>query len=56
VSADQALRAKTPAGQVSRRDRFLAWLVTGAPSRVVAFLWDFAAAWLRWATNKLRRR
>jgi hypothetical protein len=45
---------------VSRRanafERFAAWLLTGPVGRVVAFFWDLGAAWLGWATSKLRRR
>ena len=37
------------------RDRVAAWLVTGPVGRVIAFVWDLSAAWLRWARESLRR-
>jgi hypothetical protein len=42
--------------ELSTRDRFLAWLVTGPVGRIVAFVWDLGAAWSRWAVTKVRRR
>lgn len=38
------------------RDRALAWLLTGPLGRLAAFLGDLGAAWLRWATARLRGR
>ena len=37
-------------------DRLLAWLVTGPVGRLVAFVWDLAAALIRGAVTKLGRR
>jgi hypothetical protein len=45
--------------RLGTRDRFLAWIVTGPVGRFVAFFWDFGAALLSGARNrvtKLRRR
>ncbi len=42
--------------RLATRDRFLAWIVTGPVGRFVAFFWDFGAALIGGATNKLRRR
>jgi hypothetical protein len=44
---------------VSRRDRFAAWLYTGAPGRLVSFSIDLAlsiAALGLWSTRRLWRR
>jgi hypothetical protein len=38
----------------SARDRAAAWFLTGPLGRVVAFVGDLGAAWLRWAASKLR--
>jgi hypothetical protein len=42
--------------QIGRRDRLLAWIVTGPVGRFIAFFWDFGAAVWHGAANKLRRR
>ena len=38
------------------RDRFLSWLVTGPVGRLVAFVWDFVEVMWKSAANKLGRR
>jgi hypothetical protein len=38
------------------RDRFLSWLVTGPVGRLVAFVWDFVEVIAKSAANKLGRR
>ena len=37
---------------LGRRDRLVAWLATGPLGRIVAFLWDLGAAWVRWARRR----
>jgi hypothetical protein len=41
---------------IARADRLLAWFLTGPVGRLVAFVWDLAAAVLSGAVNKLGRR
>ncbi len=38
------------------RDRFFSWLVTGPVGRLVAFVWDFVEVMREGAVNKLGRR
>ena len=38
--------------RLARRDRLVAWLVTGPVGRIVAFFWDLGAAWWRWARRR----
>jgi hypothetical protein len=56
--ADRPLDLGLRRGRVraSARDRLAAWVVTGPVGRVIAFVWDLGAAWLQWATSKVRRR
>jgi hypothetical protein len=41
--------------RLTRRDRLGAWLVTGPVGRVVAFVADLGAYWLRWALRRTGR-
>jgi hypothetical protein len=41
--------------RLTLRDRLGAWLVTGPVGRLVAFIADLAAYWLRWALRRVER-
>lgn len=45
---------RAPGGgpRLTRRDRLLAAVVTGPAGRAIAFVWDLAAAWWRWARGQ----
>lgn len=42
--------------RLRRRDKALAWVVTGPAGRVAAFAADLAAAWWGWGRRRVRAR